>query len=145
MAGNSPEERIALTRAAWEAYDAGDIDAVLRVLDADVVVHVPVELANTGTYRGHDEFVRWLAVWSDAWESYEMRIIDTVPVGERHVVSRMRQTGIGRGSGIEVTGELGWLFEVRDGLATHIELFGDFDAALAAAREREGPGADAGA
>ena len=44
--------------------------------------------------RGRDGFVRWLAVWSEAWESYEMRIIDTVPVGERHVVSHMRQTGL---------------------------------------------------
>jgi ketosteroid isomerase-like protein len=145
MAASSPEERIALTHTAWGAYGAGDIDGVLRVLDPDVVVHVPVQLANAGTYRGRDEFVRWLAVWAEAWESYEMRIIDTVPVGQRHVVSHMRQTGIGRGSGIEVTGELGWLFEVRDGLASHVELFGEFDAALAAAREREGLEGDAGA
>lgn len=137
MAATSPEERIALAHAAWEAYDAGDIEAVLRVFDPDVVVHVPVELANAGTYRGHDEFVRWLAVWNEAWDSYEMRIIESVPVGERHVVSHMRQTGVGRGSGIEVSGTLGWLFEVHDGLATHIELFGDFDDAVAAARERE--------
>ena len=86
MAGSSPEERIALTRAAWEAYDAGDIDGVLRVLDPDVVVRVPVQLANTGTYRGHAEFVRWVAAWNEAWESFEMRIIDTVPIGDRHVV-----------------------------------------------------------
>lgn len=66
MAASSPEERVALTDAAWAAYDAGDIDAILRVLDPDVVIHVPVELANTGTYRGRDEFVRWLAVWNDA-------------------------------------------------------------------------------
>jgi len=142
---SSREERIALARAAWEAYDAGDIDGVLRVFDPDVVVHVPVALANSGTYRGHDEFVRWMAVWNEAWESYEMRIIDMVPVGERHVVTHMSQTGIGRGSGIEVTGDLGWLFEVRDGLATRIELFGDFDSALAAAREREGLDGDAAA
>ena len=38
-----------------------------------------------------------------------------------------------------MTGELGWLFEVRDGLATHIELFGDFDAALAVARGNRRP------
>ena len=145
MAGSSPEERVALAHAAWAAYDAGDIDAILRVFDPDVVVYVPIALANSGTYRGHDEFVRWMAVWNEAWESFEMRIIDMVPVGERHVVSHMRQTGIGRGSGIEVTGELGWLFEVRDGLARYIELFGDFDGALAVAREREGLDGDAAA
>ena len=137
MAASSPEERIALTYAAWEAYSAGDIEGVLRVFDPDLVVHVPVELANSGTYRGHDEFLRWLAVWNEAWESFEMQIVNTVPVGDRQVVSHMSQTGIGRGSGIEVTREMGWLFEVRDGLTVYIELFGDVDSALEAARDRE--------
>jgi hypothetical protein len=49
----------------------------------------------------------------------------------------MEQTGVGRGSGIEVTQRLGWLFEVRDLRTVYIELRGDFDSAVAAARERE--------
>ena len=138
MAASSAEERVALTQSAWEAYNAGDLDRVLAVLDPEIVVEVPVELANTGTYRGHDEFIRWLGVWLEVWESFEMQDLATIPVGDHHVVSHMRQTGIGRGSGIEVAQELGWVFDFRDGRAVYMTVFGDVDSALVAAREREG-------
>ncbi len=137
MAESSPEQRVELTLKAWRAYRDGDLEGVLSVFHPDVVVHVPIDLANSGTYRGHDEFVRWLAAWLEAWESFDMQIVDAVAVGDRHVVCRVNQTGIGRGSGIEVNQELGWLFEIRDLVTVYIGLFGDFDSALAAARERE--------
>ena len=142
MTSGTPDG-VELVSRAWASYNADDIEGVLQVLDPDVVVHVPVELANSGTYRGHDEFVRWLAVWTEAWESFEMRVVDIVTVGDRHVVSHMNQIGIGRGSGIEVTGELGWLFEVRDGRCVHVGIRPSFEEALGDAREREGIGPDA--
>jgi ketosteroid isomerase-like protein len=141
----APDERIALTQSAWEAYEAGDIERLLSMLDPEVVVEVPVELGNAGTFRGHDQFVKWLGAWQEAWESFEMQTIGAVAVGDRHVVCDMAQTGVGRGSGIEVNRKMGWLFEFRDGRTVHIELFSEFDSALAAAREREELGGDAGA
>ena len=138
------EDRVAMVRRAWDAYNAGDIEAVLRFFDADVEVYVPTELANAGTYKGHEEFVRWVAAWNDAWESFDTRVIETVPVGERHAVSYVHQTGIGRGSGVEVTRDIGWLYEVRDGRCVHVGLHPSFDSALAVAREREGLESDVG-
>lgn len=127
-----------LTRLAWEAYNAGDLDRVLGFFDPGVVVHVPTELGNAGTYRGHDEFLRWLAAWNEAWESFDMRVVETVAVGDRHAVSNMSQTGIGRGSGVEVTREMGWMFEVQERRCVYMSLHTDFDTALDAARGREG-------
>jgi ketosteroid isomerase-like protein len=136
-ASSPPEERIALTHAAWDAYAAGDLERVLSVFDPAVVVHVPTELGNPGTFRGHQGFLEWLGAWQEAWERFELETIDAVSVGDYHVVCHMEQTGVGRGSGIEVTQRLGWLFEVRDLRTVYIELRGDFDSAVAAARERE--------
>jgi hypothetical protein len=48
------------------------------------------------------------------------------------------QTGIGTGSGVQVTRDMGWVFEVRDRRCVSIGLQTNFDAAVAAAREREG-------
>ena len=137
MAASSREERIALTESTWRAYSEGDLERVLATLDPEVVVHVPVELANSGTYRGREEFVRWIGAWLEAWESFDMEVVDTIPVGDHHVVSHMSQTGVGRGSGIEVNQELGWVFEFRDGLAVYIGLRGGVESALVTARERE--------
>jgi ketosteroid isomerase-like protein len=134
----SPQERIELTRAAWEAYNAGDLDAVLDYFDRDIVVHVPIELGNAGTYRGHQAFLRWLGAWNEAWESFDIRVVETIAVGDRHAVSNVSQTGIGTGSGVQVTRDMGWVFEVRDRRCVYIGLQTNFDAAVAAAREREG-------
>jgi hypothetical protein len=50
----------------------------------------------------------------------------------------MQQTGIGRGSGVEVTMETGWVYEVRDGRCVHMGVHPSFESALVVAREREG-------
>jgi ketosteroid isomerase-like protein len=144
MAASSSEERLELTRLAWEAYNAGDVDRVLGFFDPDVVVHVPAELGNAGTYRGHEDFLRWLAAWNEAWESFDMQVVETVAIGDRHAVSNVSQTGIGRWSGVEVTREMGWLFEVQERRCVYMGLHTDFDTALAAAREREGIEANGG-
>jgi hypothetical protein len=49
----------------------------------------------------------------------------------------MQQTGIGRGSGVEVTMETGWVYEVRDGRCVHMGVHPSFESALVVARERE--------
>ncbi|MGH2992282.1 MAG: hypothetical protein ACRDL1_01955 [Solirubrobacterales bacterium] len=54
------------------------------------------ELANPGSFRGVEELVRWMAEWNEAWESFHLEDVETVPVGERHAVTRMHQTGVGR-------------------------------------------------
>ena len=138
MAASSPEQRVALTESAWAAYAAGDIAGILEVFDPDIVVEVPPGLANSGTFRGHEGFLGWLAAWNEAWESFDVDVLETVAVGDHHVVCHLRQTGVGRGSGIEVSQQSGWMFEVRDLRTVYMQLHPDFDAALAAAREREG-------
>jgi hypothetical protein len=64
--------------------------------------------------------------------------VETIAVGNRHAVSNVSQTGIGTGSGVQVTRDMGWVFEVRDRRCVYIGLQTNFDAAVAAAREREG-------
>src|ERR671911_167997 len=129
-----PEERIELARVAWEAYNAGDIEGVLRILDPDVVVHVPVELANSGTYRGHDGYRRGFGGWVEAFDHLSVDEFELEPVGDRHVVVDARQSGRGRGSGIEVEMRLGYMFELRDGKVVRFHVLHGRDAAIAAAK-----------
>ena len=48
----------------------------------------------------------------------------------------MRQSGTGRGSGVEVEMEAGWLFEVADELCTYISIQPTFELARQHALER---------
>ena len=62
-----------------------------------------------------------------------VELIDAAP----HVVSVMQVTGRGQGSGIEVEGQLAWVWTLRDGRILRVE--GDFDreSALEAAGLKE--------
>jgi ketosteroid isomerase-like protein len=134
----TPDDRIALVSRTRELYNAGDLGAALEIFDPEVEVYSSPELANSGTFRGVDDLVRWITTWNEAWGSFRLDPVETVPVGEHHAVTRMHQTGVGRGSGVEVTMDAGWLYEFRDRRCVHVAVHPSFDDALAAAREREG-------
>ena len=132
----SPQERIELTRAAWEAYNAGDLDAVRTTS------------TGTSSFTFRSSSGRDVSgapgvpplVWSveRGLGVFDIRVVETIAVGNRHAVSNVSQTGIGTGSGVQVTRDMGWVFEMRDRRCVYIGLQTNFDAAVAAAREREG-------
>ena len=107
------EQREALARAGMEAFNTGDVPAMLAALASDVEVYASPEMANAGTYHGHDGFVRWITAWTDAWEQISAEVTGTIDVGDRHVVTAIHQEGRGR-EGIELAMELAFLFDVGD-------------------------------
>jgi hypothetical protein len=95
------------------------------------------ELANAGTFYGHDGYLEWMRPWAEAWDGLDMEVIGTTPVGERHV-AEVHQTGHGR-EGIEVSMDVAFLFEINDqGTASFLALLPNAEQAVELAREREG-------
>jgi hypothetical protein len=94
-------------------------------------------MANAGQYTGHDGFVTWITAWIDAWEEVGAEVTDNSPVGERHVVTTVHQTGRGRG-GIEVSMQLAFLFDVNDdGLCRYLAMLPTPQEAVEMAEGRE--------
>jgi ketosteroid isomerase-like protein len=134
------EERERLARAGFEAFNAGDNAALLELLTEDVEVYASPELANPGTFHGHDGYLTWIRPWVDAWKGLDMAVTETETVGERHVIAEVHQVGHGR-AGIEVTMDVAFLFEAADGgRIGYIALVPDREQAFALAQEREGGG-----
>jgi uncharacterized protein len=133
----SREHDLALVRAGIEATNNGDIDALLALLDPDIELHIAPGLGNAGTYHGHDGYRQGIGGWLEAWDDFTIHPVDIEPIGEGHVVCDARQSGRGRGSGIEVEMRLGYMFELRDGRVVRLHILDDRDAALAAALEGE--------
>lgn len=126
-----------VVRRGWEAYARGDVDGTLEIFDPEITVVSPVNMANAGTYHGHDGFLAWISQWNEAWESFATELLGVQRIGERHVVTHVRQSGVGRGSGAEVAMETGWVFEIRDGLCVYLAIFPTVEEARALAAERE--------
>ncbi|HEX5821258.1 MAG TPA: nuclear transport factor 2 family protein [Solirubrobacterales bacterium] len=133
----STEQRESLARAGMEAFNAGDTDRMLAALASDIEVYASPEMANAGTFHGHDGFVAWIAAWTDAWEAISAEVTDTTTVGDRHIVTAIHQEGRGR-EGIELTMELAFLFDVGDdGLCHYLAMLPTAEEAVELARERE--------
>jgi ketosteroid isomerase-like protein len=120
-----------------DAFRRGDLDAVLELLDPEIEVYMPGDLANAGTYRGHDGYRQWLAQWLEAWDEFDLELADVEAVGRTHVVSRAHQTARGKGSGIPVEMWISYLWDVRDGLAIALHLYSTRDEAIEVAERRE--------
>lgn len=131
------EPRIELIRRGWDAYNRGDVAGVLDILSAEVVCHAPTTMANAGTYHGHEGFIAWIGSWNEAWDSFTAELVEVDTVGERHLVTLMCQRGIGRGSGVEVEMQAGWVYEERDGLCVYVAIHPSIEAARVDAERRE--------
>ena len=95
MAVASRKEREALAREGFEAFNSADLGGIMRLLAEDVEVYSSPELANAGTFHGHEGYLEWIRPWNEAWEGLEIEVTTTTPVGDRHVVAEVHQTGHG--------------------------------------------------
>ena len=131
------EVREAMARRGFEAFNVMDGEAVMEFLTEDVEVFSSPELANPGTFHGHDGYLNWIGPWAEAWQDLEMDVKEIVSVGDRHVIAEVHQTGQGR-AGIEVSMDVAFLFDVTDdGLASFVALLPNREQAVQLAKERE--------
>ncbi len=130
---SSREHRERLVREGFEAFNRGDAEAVLAVLDPAVESHVGPSLANTGTWHGHAGFLEMLRIWGEAFATQRNTVVSLSFPDDDHVIAETRQAGVGAGSGVPVEMPVYFLFEVPDELAVRVHLYADAEAAFAAA------------
>ena len=132
------EQREELVREGFRAYNARDMGALMPLLDPAIEVHNDSGLLNAGTFHGHDGYRRWTALWEEAWEDFQNTPQEVEAIGDSHVVARVHANGRGRGSGVEVSREVGYVYELGDGGCTYLAVHPSFEAARRVALEREG-------
>ena len=129
-------DNLELAERAFSAFNRGEIPRVLDMLSPDVEIYASPELANAGSYRGHDGFLAWLERWLDAWESFRVEVDDYIAEGD-DVIVVIRQYGRGKGSGLEVQMDAAFMLTVRDGKAVRLHLYPDKGKALQAIAQPE--------
>jgi ketosteroid isomerase-like protein len=111
-----------------EPYLKG-IDPAVEVFDHDIP-----DARNP--YRGTDGIATWLADFAESWERYELRVEQILDGGDK-VVSLVRISAVGAGSGVPVERGDAIVWTFRDGLAVRIDYFNDQNLALDAAGLRD--------
>lgn len=111
-------------------FDAWTREQSAAEFIADEVEYVnPPYAVEPGTRRGRAGF----AMVGDIYEDFELEVERFIDAGEDEVVVLAHYSGKGRGSGVPVSGEQGYVWTVREGKAVRFQWFQSHAEALAAA------------
>jgi ketosteroid isomerase-like protein len=121
-------ESVEAVKAAFEAWNAGDMDAFREYFDPDVIMRMPEGWPEPGPYVGREAVMRQVQQQRETWDADAFELIsDFIDVGDRVAVRFIwRGTGRGPESNIELTG----VYTVRKGRIFLFEFFWDHTEAL---------------
>ena len=119
---------VEIARRGIDAYNRGDIDALVELADPEITI-VPVRaLLEGGEYRGHEGVRQFLSDMEEDWESRRIEVDEIREAGDGLLVlGTFAATGR---SGNEVRYPLAWHSVYRDGKLLRLRAYSDRDAAL---------------
>jgi hypothetical protein len=123
------EETISTLRAAYAAFNRGNLDAAVASLDAQIEWSEPAEFPGGGSYHGRDEAKRYLAQSRQAWAEVITEPEEFIPAGDRVVVfvySRVRAKDSKEWQDMRLAD----VYKFRNGKAIEMRAFADRQEAL---------------
>jgi ketosteroid isomerase-like protein len=127
------ERDVDVVRDQFEAVNERDFERAMSLYAEDVVLVATWGL-DSGTYEGKEAVGRWFGNWFKAFASdYHFEVDEAREIGDA-ILLNARHGGRGRSSGAEVSGENAYLYWVRDGKVSRVEMYERREDALRAAR-----------
>ena len=121
------QENVELVKAAFEAWNAGDMDAYREFYDPDAILRSPEGWPEPGPFVGREAVMREWEQFREAWDADAVEPLKFIDAADRVVV---RQITRGTGQGPEVNMELTNVMTVRKGRIVYQEFFWDHAEAL---------------
>jgi len=128
---NAPvsDDNVEVVRRSVEAAAQGDFEAAAAELHPDVEVE-DTDIPDAGYYRGSEGYFRWLAQWSESWQSWDVENIDFHSSDDGRVVVLFDMIARGKGSGIEMTRGDALVCSVRERKVSRLVYYNDQARAL---------------
>ena len=125
------QENVELVRDHYNTFISGDREAALAAYHPDVVFDATLR-PEGAVYHGREGVNEAMRVWIGAWDDWTLELHEIVDAGDK-VLMIARESGRGKGSGIEIDHIVYVLFTFRDGMIASWKGFLDRGSALAAA------------
>ena len=116
-----PPDNVETLRAVYARWEQGDFTASLPLFGEDSTLAVDLGIPDGGNYEGTEGVRDYMARFLDAWESLSIAAESYEPAGDT-VLVKVRQSGVGRGSGVPVETRYFQRWTFRDGLVTRLEV-----------------------
>jgi ketosteroid isomerase-like protein len=122
------QENVEIVRRSYEAWNAGNMDALREQLHPGVILRHPEDWPEPGPFLGPEAVMRQFEQQRDTWDADALEpISDFIDAADRVTV---RQIWRGAGHGPEANMEFTGVFTVRKGRILAIENFWDHAEAL---------------
>jgi ketosteroid isomerase-like protein len=131
------EEDVAVVRRGWEAYESGDLSAMLALFSDDVVVYQAPPLPDASTFHGREGVLQSLFDWAEGFAEFDQKGEEFIDAGGGQVIVRVHQTARGAESGVAVEGEFWFVFAVGGGKFVRLDMYNDRDQAFEATSLRQ--------
>lgn len=127
------EEDVEAVRRGYEAWNRGDVGAVLELVHPDIEWRPGADALEAGENRGRDGFRGFLESWLESFEDLSIVPEELLVEGDC-VVAMVHQRGRGRGSGVEIDVRTAHVWRIRDGRAVGWYAYRNREDALAGIR-----------
>jgi steroid delta-isomerase-like uncharacterized protein len=129
---NSAEANVDTVRKAIDAFNRGDVDAMLALAGEDFEYDWSRSVGpNSGVYRGPEGFMEFINEQWSVFDDFKLEAHEFIARG-RHVVVPIAAHARGR-EGVPVSASSVHLYTFEDGRLVRITLFQELEEALAAA------------
>jgi ketosteroid isomerase-like protein len=126
------QENVETVRSAFEAWNAGDLDRVIELVDPELEF-VPFRSQLDGaSYVGADGMRQFARDSAEEWEYLQIAPDEFRYAGDR-VLMVGRYDARGRASGVDIEFPAAWVAQLRNGKIVHLRSYSDRDVALEAA------------
>jgi ketosteroid isomerase-like protein len=124
-----PQENVEVVKAAFDAWNAGDMDALRECYDPGVIVRPVEDRPEPGPFVGREAVMRQWEQMRATFDADAIELIsDFIDSGDRVAV---RLIWRGAGQGPELNMEMTNVFTLRKGRIFYFEFFWDHAEALA--------------
>jgi ketosteroid isomerase-like protein len=131
------QEEVALVRAGYARWQAGDYHRLLDFLLANAAPDIEIYSRFGGftgaPYRGHDGVRAWLAEIQENFERFEPWVDEAREAGDDQVVATGGISFRARESGVDMAERMGWIYEFTNGQVRRMMFYGSPREALEAA------------
>lgn len=135
--GQASENHRRLVQDAMDAYNRRNPDGFVAFWQPGCEWHPFLTAREEGDpgYHGHNGLRAWFEDVEEMFDDYHGEVTEVLDVGGR-IVGVGTLTARRRGSGAEVTSEVAWVLEVKDGRLLRGWAYNAHEDALRAARDR---------
>jgi ketosteroid isomerase-like protein len=127
---------VEIIRRGLDAYNRGDVEALLETADPDIEFVPLRSLVVGGSYHGHEGIRQFFEDLDEEWEKRFIHLDEFREHGDTVLLLGEFQAK-GRASGVEMRSPVAWLFELRDGKVVRMQAYSSHTVALQAITQTE--------